>query len=348
MVLSASASDQPAQPRPSIGRPMHELFWRDGVLAEVHSSSETVDSSQRSRICAVIVTYNIGEAIHRCFDSIQSQVGHVLIVDNGSGESTRRELNQLAASDSVTLILNERNEGLAHAFNQAVQWAQGKGFQWILTLDHDSEATPGMVDKLVEAYTTLEQQGIQNVGVVGANPFDQNIQLFRQYRPRQDGGMPLNDEDPISSGSLIPLRVFEIIGPFNEDLFIYYVDVDFCMRLVRGGFGAYVCPEAVLLHREGSRKRHRFLWRHAYYEHYGKFARYYLTRNAIYMMKRHSLSFSDICWMVHLSCKDHAKILLFDRERFSILWFSLRGLIDGFRGKVGPLNSADSMGPGKI
>jgi rhamnosyltransferase len=311
------------------------------VLGEAQTGSELVNSTRQSQVCAVIVAYNIGAAIHRCFDSIRGQVGHVLIVDNGSDETTRRELEKLAASDSVTLILNERNEGLAHAFNQAVEWTGGKGFRWILTLDHDSEATHGMVDKLVEAYATLDRQGIENVGVVGPNPYDANVQRFPQYRPRKDGGAPLEDEETISSGSLIPLRVFDKVGPFNEDLFIYYVDTEFCIRLARAGFRIYVCPEAVLLHREGARRRHRFLWRHAYFDHYGKTARYYLTRNLIYMMRKYPMSFSDFCLVVRRNCKDHVKILVFSEERFSTLWYSLRGLIDGLRGKIGPMNSAD-------
>jgi rhamnosyltransferase len=309
------------------------------VVSEGSPGTEALESSCRSQICAVIVTYNIGGAIHRCFDSIQSQVGHVVIVDNGSDESTRGELKRLAVSDSVTFILNERNEGLARAYNQAVEWARDKGFQWILTVDHDSEATPGMVDKLVEAYLTLKRQGIQNVGIVGANPFDQNTQLYISCYPWEGGGMPLDEGDVISSGSLIQLRVFEDVGFFNEDLFIYYVDVDFCLRLVRGGFRVYLCPEAVLLHKEGSKERRKLLWRHAYYDHYGKYARYYLTRNTLYMMKKHDLSRSSIYWMVRRLCKDHAKILLFDHERFSVLWFSLKGLLDGLRGRFGPLYS---------
>jgi len=307
------------------------------VLDKTEDSPETVHSLQRSVICAVIVTYNIGEAIHSCFRSIFSQVGHVLIMDNGSDESTRRELDKFSLCNEVTLILNSKNEGLAHAFNQAVQWAQGKGFQWILTLDHDSEATPGMVEKLVAAYATLEQQGIRNVGVVGANPFDRNVELFYQHHPRPQGGPPVEDEEVISSGSLIRLSVFDAIGLFNEDLFMYYVDTDFCMRLVRGGLRVYVCPEAILLHREGARRRRKILWLHANYDHYGKVARYYLTRNAIYMMRIHPVSQDDVYWMVRRNLKDHAKILLFDKERFSILWYSLRGLFDGLRGRVGPL-----------
>jgi rhamnosyltransferase len=326
---------------------MRELIWRGSVLEGVQPVSETGHYSQRSQVCAVIVTYNIGKAIQDCFHSIQSQVAHVLIVDNGSDEPTRRELNRLAVFDSTTLIFNERNEGIAHAFNQAVEWAHDKGFQWILTLDHDSEATPGMVDKLLRAFSMLEQVGIENVGVVGANPFDQNNQHFLTYQPRDGGGPPLEDTEVISSGSLIPLRVFEAVGKFNEDLFIYYVDTDFCMRLTRGGFRVFVCPEAVLLHREGSKRRRNFLWIHAQYDHYGKAARYYLTRNTIYMIKRHALSLNDILWMVRRNCKDHAKILLFDQNRLPILWFSLRGLVDGLRGKVGPLNSVDSIGDRK-
>jgi rhamnosyltransferase len=305
-----------------------------------------LDSSHRAQICAVIVTYNIGEAIHRCFDSVHSQVGHIVIVDNGSDESTRRELNRLAAYDSVTFILNERNEGIARAYNQAVEWARGKGFHWILTLDHDSEATPGMVDKLVQAYATLQRQGIQNVGLVGANPFDQNAELFLLDYPSTEGsGMLLEEGELISSGSLIKSQVFDAIGFFNEELFTYYVDDDFCLRLRRGGFRVFRCREALLLHKEGSKEARKFLWRKAYYDHYGKHARYYLTRNTFYMMKRHDLSLHYIAMMVRRLCMDHVKILLYERERFSVLWFSLKGLMDAFRGRFGPLNSVKTTTP---
>jgi rhamnosyltransferase len=232
---------------------------------------------------------------------------------------------------------------MARALNQAVQWARSKGFPLILTLDHDSEATPGMVDKLVQAYATLQRQGMQNVGLVGANPFDQNAQLFLlDYPPMKDSGMPLEEGELISSGSLIMSQVFDAIGFFNEDLFIYYVDDDFCLRLRRGGFRVFRCPEAVLLHKEGSKEIRKFLWRKAYYDHYGKHARYYLTRNTFYMMKKHDLSPSYTGQIIRRLCNDHLKILLFDRERFSVLWFSLKGLIDALRGRFGGLNSVNT------
>ena len=320
---------------------MRELIWSGFVLEAVKPVLGAVNSSPQNRVCAVIVTYNIGEAIHRCFNSIQDQVTHVLIVDNASGEPTRRELNKLASFDSTTLILNERNEGLAHAFNQAVEWAKGNGFQWILTLDHDSEATPGMVDKLLRACATLEEQGIQDLGLIGANPFDVNAKHFLLFTPQDDSGLPVENEETISSGCLISLRVFDKVERFNEDLFMYYVDTDFCMRVLRAGFRVYICPDAVLMHKEGSKMPRKFLWIHANYDHYGKAARYYLMRNSIYMIKRHPLSIGDYYWMVRRHFKDHMKILLFDKERLSVLGYSLKGLIDGLRGKVGPMSSSD-------
>ncbi len=102
-----------------------------GVMASqvrCRRNSIPVAPPHRSQICAAIVTYDIGEAIHRCFDAIHSQVGHVLIVDNGSGETTRRELAEIAASNSVTLILNQRNEGVGHAYNQAFAGRGTRGF----------------------------------------------------------------------------------------------------------------------------------------------------------------------------------------------------------------------------
>jgi rhamnosyltransferase len=276
--------------------------------------------------------------VHRCFNSINDQVGHVVIIDNGSDAATREELDKIAASDSVTLILNERNEGIARAFNQGVDWARSKGFERILTLDHDSEATPDMVDKLLNGYATLEAQGVQNVGVICANAYDINSQYFISGCSPAANDALIDEGEVISSGSLIEARVFDCVGPFNEEIFVHYVDIDFCVRLQRGGFRVYLCPDAVLLHQEGTKERMRFIWRDVFYDRYSNEARYYLTRNTLYLMKRHfPLKSSITRWILRRLLMDHVKILLFDRERFVLFWFSLRGFVDGLRGRVGGL-----------
>lgn len=322
---------------------MLQFIRGDDAPGQGPLESASAESPQRSNICAVIVTYNIGESLHRSVNAINHQVGHILIVDNGSSEATRQALDKLAVSDSISLIFNEGNEGLAHAFNQAVQWARSRGFHWILMLDHDSEATPGMVDGLVRGYEALDRAGIRNVAIMAGSPFDLNSQEHLYDPPRENGGLPVSEDEVISSGSLIALRVFDVVGMFNEDLFIYYVDIDFCKRLKGAGFGVYICPEAVFLHKEGAKKRHKFLWIDRYYDHYGKTARYYITRNTIYLFRHFRLSRDYIHMLIVRFWVDHLNIVLFDEERFSVLWFSLRGLIDGLRGKFGPLGSRGSI-----
>jgi rhamnosyltransferase len=288
-------------------------------------------------VCAVIVTYNIGEAVHRCFDSIREQVAHVIVVDNGSDERTRRELDKLGSVDSVTIILNQRNEGIARAMNQGVKCALSKQYRWVLTLDDDSEATPGMVEKLLRAIQLLHQEGRGHVAIVGANQLDRNVGVFLSgFRSDGDSG-PVEVGHLNSSGSLINCDVFNKVGFFDEALFMYYVDDDFCLRLQRVGFKLFLCPGAVLLHSEGSRQRRRFLWRTVCYDGYGTQARYYLTRNPIYILRKHHLGVHSYYAAATRLLKAYVKVVLYGKAPVSQILYGLRGLFDALRSRHGPL-----------
>jgi len=302
-------------------------------------SAGTTEFVGRCGVCAIIVTYNIGQAISACFESIRDQVAHVIFVDNGSDEITRRELKKLACANSVTLILNEKNEGLARGLNQGVKWAMSRGYPWALTLDHDSAATPGMVEKLVRASEALYQESRQDVAIVGTNPLDKNTGVFiKGFCPDGDS-RPVEVEHLISSGSLIRCEVFNKVGFFDEALFVYCVDDDFCLRLRRAGWKLFLCPSAVLLHREGSRQRRRFLWRKAFYDGYGKQARYYVTRNYIYILRKHHPGVR-VYWAVVLRLlKDYVKVIFYGEAPVSQILFGLRGFLDALRNRYGPLNA---------
>jgi Predicted glycosyltransferases len=297
------------------------------------------------QICAIVVSYNAGALIHRCVESVKAQVGKVLIVDNGSDAITRQELHTYAGSDTVELILNENNEGIAHAFNQGVRWARDRGFPWILTLDHDSEATPDMLPTMLRTLEDLKQSGIDNIGLLGANPYDRTLERLQYPLSPDKKCSALEVEDAISSGSLIPLSMFELAGMFNESLFLYYVDTDFCIRVTRMGYRIFVCGEAIMHHREGNKELRRFLRFYIYYDNYSGPARYFLTRNTVYALTKLVLSPKHIYWIVRRTLADHLMILLFDHERISKFQHSFRGLLDGLRGKYGPMEPIDRHAP---
>ena len=305
----------------------HEVSW-----------TGTTECVGKVRVCAVIVTYNIGEAIHKCFDSISGQVSHIIIVDNGSDDRTRHELRKLTSAGCAELILNDRNEGIARALNQGVERALGKGFQWFLTIDHDSEATAGLVDRLVEAYAVLERRGFHKVGLVAANPFDRNVQIFLEgYPPRENDERLIELERCNSSGCLIRRETFDLVGFFDEKLFVYYVDEDFCFRLRQRGLKIFLCPPAVLMHSEGQKTRQRLLGRTIIYDNYSSEARYYISRNAVHMFKRYwaRRRWREIYLLLRRFTHDLLFVLGCDRARFLKARSMFRGVWEGIKGKYG-------------
>lgn len=288
-------------------------------------------------VCAVVVTYNIGRLAGRCIASIREQVGEVVIVDNGSGHGTQEELDKLALLSRVKIIRNSRNEGIARAMNQGIRRAIAHGYEWVLTLDHDSEATPGMVARLLRAYADLPGSEAAQLGILGANPFDRNGKFFIYGVDPGSATDPLEVTNLVSSGSLIRSRVFKTVGFFDEGLFIYYVDDDFCIRVRRAGLKILLCSEAVLLHSEGLRIAKKLFGSRRQYVSYGKEAHYFLCRNGIHMLRRYRGARS-LCHHIRGRIGwDFLRVLIYDQQKAQKVFYRLRGLWDGARGRYGPL-----------
>lgn len=280
----------------------------------------------------MIVSCNAGPQINDCVNSVMAQVGASVIVDNGSGASSLAALHELEARPGVRVIYNHENLGIGRALNQGVEYALQQGYDWVLTLDHDSEATPGMVEKLLQVPELLK-----NVGIVAAIPFDRNAQQFQRPDVRPGNGYVVTQGAVNSSGSLIHQGVFAKVGRFNEPLFLYYVDDDFCTRVRRAGFRIAIHCGATLIHSEGHRLRKRFLWRHVFYDCYSKEARYYIARNGIYMTARfpREMHFGYIC--ARRMFVDLTKTILYDDEPLVKLRYALKGCWDALRGRYGGL-----------
>ncbi len=298
----------------------------------------------KNGICAIIITYNIGKDLLKCFNSIEKQVNEVVLVDNGSGSKTISILENLEKTrPNVKVFYNQENLGIATALNIAVKYTIDRGHTWILTLDHDSVATPRMVETLLTAFKTLGEEGVSKVGIIAPIPFDTNIQEYLiDGVPRSRGVQEVRRV--ISSGSMVNSHVFEEVGFFNEKLFMYYVDDDFCIRCRSNKWKIYLCHSAVLLHQEGAREVKKFLWKKIIYRRYDGYATYYRSRNVVYMLKNHHSyekyfyrTFILTCTVIRRICFDAMKIILFDKQRFRLLSFMIKGISDGITGKYGKI-----------
>lgn len=291
------------------------------------------DRDGKTGVCAIVVSYNIGSAIHECVNSVRDQVSEVIIVDNGSDRATQKALDDLERLPRVKVIRNAANRGIACALNQGVREALSCGHKWMLTLDHDSVATPGMVEILVRASASARA----GTAIFAANPYDRNAGTFRAQPDSFEGDQSAEVDHAICSGSLMHADLFKAVGFFNESLFVYYVDSDFSMRARRLGIKTYLCPRAVLIHSVGISSRRRLFNHWTLQIEYAKEAHYYLCRNAVYMLRRYHEFRLYKRSVRRRIATDFIKVVLYDRRKVSKLVYRFRGLWDGLRGNYGPL-----------
>lgn len=287
-------------------------------------------------ICAIIVTYQIRKDLHKCLDSVKDQVQETVIVDNGSDDQTLLVLKEIERTASnVKVFYNGDNLGIAAALNIGVKYAINRKYEWVLAMDHDSEAAPDMVENLLKVRDGLTGRGVKKLAIMAATIIDKNVP---NHPPPYEPFGITEVSRCISSGSLINCTVFKEVGFFNESLFIYYVDDDFCLRCADHDWKIYVCRSATLFHHEGAREIKKFLWKKFIFRNYNFSARYYMSRNAVYMLKRHFRNRECFYGVLKRLCGDAVTTILFGKNRIRLLCFTIKGLFDGIIGRYGKLD----------
>ncbi|MGU8928578.1 glycosyltransferase [Clostridium perfringens] len=289
------------------------------------------------KVCCIIVSYNIGKKIEQCVLSIINQVGKVIIVDNGSNEETLKSLNYLLKKYNVDLILNKENKGIATALNQGVSYAIKNNYDWILTLDNDSKATANMVNIMLKTYFSLPYAIKKDIAGMFPCYLEEKIEDF--------GCIEASDNlfeynyiiTDMTSGNLIKAETFKKVGFFNEDLFIDYVDHEYCYRVNERGLKFIKVKNAILLHSLGNTKQKKFLNKKIRYTNHSYVRRYYITRNRFYTWKRFSsfkkeIRFDKLCFL-----KENIKILIFEDDKIKKVKMSLKGYKDFKKNKFGKI-----------
>ncbi|MDR0801483.1 DUF2062 domain-containing protein [Fluviicola sp.] len=100
--------------------------------------------------CVIIPTYNNEHTLERIVRGVLKQVPaeHVIIVNDGSTDSTQEILKQF--EDQVTILINESNRGKGYSLRKAFGFAQKKGYEHALTIDSDGQHYPGDIPLLME------------------------------------------------------------------------------------------------------------------------------------------------------------------------------------------------------
>ncbi|MCI4362934.1 MAG: glycosyltransferase [Thermoplasmata archaeon] len=235
-------------------------------------------------LCAVTVTFNPSLDDGRLRTQLEQLRGKVdlhVVVDNGSAnvDYIRKIIESQPQEAPAHLLLALRaNFGIGRALNEGVAAClRNTSTRWILTLDQDTMFSEG-------AFSTLagELEQIPRVAEAGIIAFNYLEHRFNRTRPYNHSRGPALAKSVITSGSIVSRRLLERV-PFDEELFLYYVDVDFCHRSRRLGFPIYILRHAFIDHQEG-----RETLRGAQTFHYLDPPRlYFVCRNGIRVFRRY-------------------------------------------------------------
>lgn len=223
----------------------------------------------------IIVNWHSAAFVRQCLDTIrpclQGPRFEVIVVDNASYDGCDRVIER--EYPGVAYIQSPSNLGFARANNLGFESARG---EMILFLNPDTEVMPSAIPRLVDVLRSEPDAGMAGGRLLNSDRSVQTscIQRFptllnqlldsdwlRARYPRHPlwGTGPLYDgsDRPVPveviSGACILIKrgVFEEVGRFSTDYFMYTEDIDLCHKVRQTGYTAYYCPTAEIVHHGG-------------------------------------------------------------------------------------------------
>lgn len=284
----------------------------------------------------VIVTFNpelsiLGEQ----FSSLREQSQFILIVDNGSSADTLSSIKTLMTQDDL-IIENEDNVGIARALNLGIEKAINTGATHLLLMDHDSIPPSGFVRTLMSEYSRLIQ--CENIAAIG--PMIVNSDTLYQYPAvryssvwRSSIYLEQNStifcDHVISSGTLISADSYRAIGPFDEALFIDFVDIEWVLRAKVKGHKCAMTSKTQLKHQLGVKPKKFWLGKWRRHSTHEPLRAYYISRNPWLLLRKETL---PLGYRIQEVCRSLARIFFivaFAEEKWETLWNCIKGLFDG-------------------
>lgn len=234
-------------------------------------------------------------------------------------DGDRAHAHALAERYPVAIVDNsDCNRGIAAAHNEGIRRLMAQGCSYIVLLDQDSRPGNDYPQRIAMEYERLSALSDAPIAAIGPSLIDGRTGL--PYPPAT-GRHPFI----IASGACLTPTAFEAVGSFEEQLFIDYVDAEWCWRAESLGYCCVQTPALSMTHTVG----HRLLHIGPIHDIVSAPVRYYYqTRNPLLLLRR---SYVPLRWKVARTLKNILRFFYvpFLPEGPQAVRYMWRGLRDG-------------------
>lgn len=215
----------------------------------------------------VIPTYNRVDDLLACLASLLEAgilQNQIVVVDNYSQDDTVEQMRHLYPE--VHLITLDENIGAARASNHGFDYVLKQGAELVLRLDSDTVVDKAFTLPLLKAVEENPQAGVLSPKIYYFNPPDEiwfagisqhkwhfgGIKGHRHKKDALDNSRLRETDYTWGAAMLIKREVLHETGGFDPDFFIYYEEVDFCLRVKELGYKLLFVPDSFVWHKVGS------------------------------------------------------------------------------------------------
>jgi GT2 family glycosyltransferase len=240
-------------------------------------------------VVAVVLSWNRHDDTLACLRSLVGEPGlSTIVVDNASTDGTVDSVR--SGFPGVELIVNDSNLGFSAGNNIGIRRALELGADWVLVLNNDVEVEAGFLAPLLDEASRRRDVAALSPKILLADAPD--VVWFagasydpgrgyngrqRGYGERDDGRFDdVHETDRVCGAAmLVPRAVLERDGLFDEQLFAYYEDTDWSLRV----HGPLIVVPASRVHHKVSASSGG---------ESSPTTLYYGTRNALVVAERHA------------------------------------------------------------
>ena len=238
------------------------------------------------KIAVIIVNYQTPDLTIKCLRSLEPEIlkypgSYAVVVENGSKDSSKEKIKSAIKKNAwnnwAKILVETENLGFGHGNNTAIRhiFNSDKKPDYFWLLNPDTIVRSGAMDALVKHLGKSPKVGIAGSrldrmnGTVhcSAHRFHTPISeiwergldlgplsnFFKKYMVSPQVSCFPHECDWVSGAScMVKRQVFESIGVFDENYFLYYEDVDLCYRAKKDQWQVWYIPSSRVMHIENA------------------------------------------------------------------------------------------------